>query len=85
MPVFVRHDDVISALRVLKEKKKVQRQGTFRGMRQRSACENPSEPRAREKAEAMRRPGNAWRKRRERERDWGARRRDEQRRSSEAL
>src|ERR1700682_6507569 len=53
MQVFVRDNDVNSALRVLK--KKMQREGTFREMKRRRSYEKPSERRAREKAEAVRR------------------------------
>ena len=49
MQVFVRDNDVNSALRVLK--KKMQREGTFREMKLRRSYEKPSERRAREKAE----------------------------------
>src|SRR5207302_532203 len=52
MQVFVRDNDVNSALRVLK--KKMQREGTFREMKRRRAYEKPSERRVREKAEAIR-------------------------------
>ena len=50
MQVFVRDNDVNSALRVLK--KKMQREGTFREMKRRRSYEKPSERRAREKAAA---------------------------------
>ena len=53
MQVFVRDNDVNSALRVLK--KKMQREGTFREMKRRRAYEKPSERRVREKGEAIRR------------------------------
>jgi small subunit ribosomal protein S21 len=65
MQVFVRDNDVNSALRVLK--KKMQREGTFREMKLRRADEKPSERRAREKAEAVRRYRKLMRKRLERE------------------
>jgi small subunit ribosomal protein S21 len=65
MQVFVRDNDVNSALRVLK--KKMQREGTFREMKRRRAYEKPSERRAREKAEAIRRHRKMLRKRLERE------------------
>jgi small subunit ribosomal protein S21 len=51
--VLVRDNNVEQALRVLK--KKMQREGLFREMKQRSAYEKPSEKRAREAAEAVRR------------------------------
>lgn len=53
MQVLVRDNNVDQALRVLK--KKMQREGVFREMRQRKAYEKPSEKRVREKAEAIRR------------------------------
>jgi small subunit ribosomal protein S21 len=65
MQVFVRDNDVNSALRVLK--KKMQREGTLREMKRRRAYEKPSECRAREKTEAIRRYRKAMRKRLERE------------------
>ena len=65
MQVFVRDNDVNSALRVLK--KKMQREGTFREMKRRRSYEKPSERRVREKAEAVRRHRKALRKRMERE------------------
>jgi len=65
MQVFVRDNDVNSALRVLK--KKMQREGVFREMKRRRAYEKPSERRVREKAEAIRRHRKALRKRLERE------------------
>jgi len=51
--VFVQGNNVDQALRVLK--KKMQREGVFREMKQRSFYEKPSEKRVREKAEAVRR------------------------------
>ena len=65
MQVFVRDNDVNSALRVLK--KKMQREGTFREMKRRRSYEKPSERRAREKGEAIRRHRKMLRKRLERE------------------
>ena len=53
MQVFVQGNNVDQALRVLK--KKMQREGVFREMKQRSFYEKPSEKRVREKAEAVRR------------------------------
>ena len=65
MRVFVKDNDVNSALRVLK--KKLQREGTFREMKRRRSYEKPSERRVREQAEAVRRYRKAMRKRMERE------------------
>ena len=65
MQVFVRDNDINSALRVLK--KKMQREGTFREMKLRRAYEKPSVRRAREKAECVRRYRKMLRKRLERE------------------
>ena len=63
--VYVRDNDVNAAIRVLK--KKMQREGTFREMKRRRAYEKPSERRARERVEAVRRYRKAMRKRLERE------------------
>ncbi len=63
--VVVRENNVDQALRVLK--KKMQREGMFREMKLRRAYEKPSERRAREKAEAVRRHRKLLRKRMERE------------------
>jgi len=65
MQVFVRDNDINSALRVLK--KKMQREGTFRDMKRRCAYEKPSERRARERGEAARRRRKALLKRLARE------------------
>src|SRR5258706_1875397 len=65
MKVFVRDNDINAALRVLK--KKLQREGMFREMKRRRSYEKPSERRAREAAEAVRRHRKAMRKRMERE------------------
>ena len=46
MQVFVRDNDINSALRVLK--RKMQREGTFRELRRRRSYEKPSERRARD-------------------------------------
>jgi ribosomal protein S21 len=51
--VLVRDNNVDQALRALK--KKMQREGIFREMKMRDYYEKPSEKRAREKAEAVRR------------------------------
>ncbi len=63
--VFVRDNNVDQALRALK--KKMQREGIFREMKQRRSFEKPSERRAREKAEAIRRHRKLMRKRMDRE------------------
>jgi small subunit ribosomal protein S21 len=63
--VLVRDNNVDQALRVLK--KKMQREGVFREMRQRRAYEKPSERRTREKAEAIRRARKLARKQAQRE------------------
>jgi small subunit ribosomal protein S21 len=63
--VLVRDNNVDQALRVLK--KKLQREGVFREMKLRRNYEKPSEKRAREKAEAIRRARKVERKRKERE------------------
>jgi small subunit ribosomal protein S21 len=60
MQVLVRDNNIEQAMRVLK--KKMQREGIFRELRQRKAYEKPSEKRAREKAEAIRRNRKAARK-----------------------
>ena len=65
MQVLVRDNNVDQALRVLK--KKMQREGIFREMKARQAYEKPSEKRAREKAEAVRRSRKAARKQAQRE------------------
>ncbi len=61
MQVQVRDNNVDQALRVLK--KKLQREGVFREMKLRQHYEKPSEKRAREKAEAIRRARKLARKR----------------------
>ena len=65
MQVVVRDNNVDQALKVLK--KKTQREGIFREMKLRRAYEKPSERRAREKAEAVRRARKLESKRLERE------------------
>ena len=65
MQVLVRENNVDQALRVLK--KKMQREGIFREMKLRRNYEKPSERRARERAEAIRRTRKLMRKRMERE------------------
>ena len=51
--ILVRDNNIDQALRVLK--KKMQREGVFREMKLRSHYEKPSERKARERAEAIRR------------------------------
>jgi small subunit ribosomal protein S21 len=63
--VLVRDNNVDQALRALK--KKLQREGVFREMKLRNFYEKPSEKRAREKAEAVRRARKLARKRAQRE------------------
>ena len=63
--VTVRDNNIDQALRVLK--KKMQREGVFREMKNRRAYEKPSERRAREEAESTRRVRKLMRKRLERE------------------
>jgi small subunit ribosomal protein S21 len=63
--VHVRDNNVDQALRALK--KKMQREGIFREMKLRRNYEKPSEKRARERAEAVRRSRKMLRKRLERE------------------
>ncbi|MEM7747552.1 MAG: 30S ribosomal protein S21 [Pseudomonadota bacterium] len=65
MQVTVRDNNVDQALKVLK--KKMQREGLFREMRQRKFYEKPSEKRAREKGEAIRRARKLAKKRAQRE------------------
>lgn len=65
MQVLVRDNNVDKALKVLK--KKMQREGVFREMKARRAYEKPSEKRARQKSEAIRRKRKADRKQAQRE------------------
>ena len=65
MQVVVRDNNVDQALRALK--KKLQREGVFREMKLRNFYEKPSEKKAREKAEAVRRTRKLARKRAQRE------------------
>ena len=65
MQVVVRDNNVDQALRALK--KKMQREGIFREMKLRNYYEKPSEKRAREKAEAIRRARKLARKKLQRE------------------
>jgi len=70
--VVVRDNNVDQALKALK--KKLQREGVFREMKLRNYYEKPSEKRARQKAEAIRRARKLARKRAQREGLVGGRR-----------
>lgn len=63
--IVVRDNNVDQALKALK--KKMQREGLFREMKRRNHFEKPSERKAREKAEAVRRARKLARKRAQRE------------------
>ena len=63
MQIIVKDNNVDQALRVLK--KKMQREGVFREMKQRRFYEKPSEKRVRAKQEAVRRARKLARKRAE--------------------
>ena len=65
MQDLVRDNNVDQALRALK--KKMQREGIFREMKMRRSFEKPSEKKAREKAEAIRRARKLARKKAMRE------------------
>ena len=65
MQVLVRDNNVDQALKALK--KKMQREGIFREMKLRGHYEKPSEKKARERAEAIRRARKLARKRAQRE------------------
>ena len=65
MQVLVRDNNVDQALKALK--KKMQREGIFREMKLRNYYEKPSEKKAREKAEAVRRARKLARKKAQRE------------------
>ena len=65
MQVLVRDNNIDQALRVLK--KKMQREGVFREMKQRRSYEKPSERKNREKGEAIRRARKLARKKAQRE------------------
>ena len=65
MQVVVRDNNVDQALRALK--KKLQREGVFREMKLRNYYEKPSEKKARQKAEAVRRARKLARKKLQRE------------------
>lgn len=61
MQILVRDNNVDQALRILK--KKMQREGIFREMKQRRFYEKPSEKRARQAEESVRRARKLARKR----------------------
>jgi small subunit ribosomal protein S21 len=63
--VMVRDNNVEQAIKILK--KKMQREGMFREMKRRNAYEKPSEKKAREKAEGIRRARKTARKLAQRE------------------
>ena len=65
LQVVVRDNNVDQALRALK--KKLQREGVFREMKLRNYYEKPSEKKARQKAEAVRRARKLQRKKMQRE------------------
>jgi small subunit ribosomal protein S21 len=65
LKVFVRDNNVDQALRILK--RKLQREGLFREIKRRKAYEKPSERKAREKTDAIRRGKKAARKLAQRE------------------
>jgi len=65
LQVLVRDNNIEQALRVLK--KKMQREGVFREMKQRRSYEKPSERKTREKSEAIRRARKLARKKAQRE------------------
>lgn len=65
LKITVRDNNVDQALRALK--KKLQREGLFREMKRRRSYEKPSQRRARERAEAVRRARKAARKLAQRE------------------
>jgi small subunit ribosomal protein S21 len=65
MQVLVRDNNVEQAIRALK--RKMQREGLFRELKERRAYEKPSERRIREKAQAISRHRKAARKKMQRE------------------
>jgi len=65
LQVIVRDNNIDQALRVLK--KKMQREGLFRELKNRRAYEKPSEKRVRQKAEGVRRQKKLARKQAQRE------------------
>ncbi|MGC6476576.1 MAG: 30S ribosomal protein S21 [Parvibaculales bacterium] len=73
MQVTVRDNNVDQAYKVLK--KKLQREGVFREMKLRDHYEKPSEKRAREKTESIRRVRKLARKAAQRENGFTGRRR----------
>ncbi|MBV9567314.1 MAG: 30S ribosomal protein S21 [Hyphomicrobiales bacterium] len=65
MLIMVRDNNVDQAMRVLK--KKMQREGIFRELKQRRSYEKPSQRKVREKAEAIRRSRKVARKQAQRD------------------
>ena len=65
MQVIVKDNNIEQAIRVLK--KKMQREGLFREIRERRAYEKPAERRVRERAQAIARQRKAARKKMQRE------------------
>ena len=65
MQIFVRDNNVDQAMKVLK--KKMQREGIFREIKRKRYYEKPSEERARQKGEAVRRARKLARKQAQRE------------------
>jgi small subunit ribosomal protein S21 len=65
LQILVRDNNVDQALKVLK--KKLQREGVFRELKRQAFYEKPSERKAREKGEAIRRGRKAARKQMQRE------------------
>jgi len=63
--IMVRDNNVDQAMRVLK--KKMQREGIFRELKQRRSYEKPSQRKARERAEAIRRSRKVARKQAQRD------------------
>ena len=63
--IVIRNNDIEQGLRVLK--KKLQREGVYRELKRRKHYEKPSEVKARENNEAVRRMRKLERKRKERE------------------
>jgi small subunit ribosomal protein S21 len=63
--IVIRNNDIEQGLRVLK--KKLQREGVYRELKRRKHYEKPSEVKARETNEAVRRQRKLERKRKERE------------------
>lgn len=65
MQIYVRDNNVDQAMKVLK--KKMQREGIFREIKRKRFYEKPSEKRARQKSEAVRRARKLIRKQAQRE------------------